>query len=170
MNSRFEKYLKMLEQDGVYPEQLQDTLDELHKSFASLSQDEQKYANIILHDVQSGDANLRDGMSLRDYISEYQYNAKNEEIKNLVELIGVDEIKLKELLAAGITERNFNEFGRFDDLKATVDRQKAKVYFEELEDGRIPPFKISMKVHNLLLDFVIRGGFEVEVVEESVEI
>jgi type I restriction enzyme R subunit len=167
MNSRFEKYLKMLDQDGVDPERLQDTLDELHKSFASLSQEEQKYANIFLHDVQSGDANLREGMSLRDYISEYQYKAKNEEIKKLVDFIGVDEAKLRELLAAGITERNFNEFGRFDDLKATVDRQRAKEYFEELEGIRIPPFKISMRVHNLLLEFVIRGGFEVEVAESD---
>lgn len=167
MNSRFEKYLKMLEQEGVDPDQLQDTLDELHKSFASLSQEEQKYANIFLHDVQSGDAKLRDGMSLRDYISEYQYNAKNEEIKKLVDLIGVDETKLRELIAAGITERNFNEFGRFDDLKSTVDRQRAKAYFEDLEGVRIPPFKISMRVHNLLLDFVIRGGFEVDVAESA---
>jgi type I restriction enzyme R subunit len=106
-------------------------------------------------------------MSLRDYISEYQYKAKNEEIKKLVDFIGVDEAKLRELLAAGITERNFNEFGRFDDLKATVDRQRAKEYFEELEGIRIPPFKISMRVHNLLLEFVIRGGFEVEVAESD---
>lgn len=28
---------------------------------------------------------------------------------------------------------NLNEFGRFDDLNATFDQQKAKIYFEDLE-------------------------------------
>ena len=52
MNTRFEKFLKTLKQNGVDSEQVQKTLDELHKSFASLSQDDQKYANIFIHDVQ----------------------------------------------------------------------------------------------------------------------
>lgn len=162
MNSRFDKFLKALEQEGIGSDYYQSTLDELHKSFASLNQEEQKYANIFLHDVQSGDANLREGMSLRDYISEYFYNAKNDEIKKLVELIGVDESKLRNMMDLGVTEYNFNEFGRFDDLKATTDKEKAKLYFEQLEGRSIPPFKVSMRVHNLLLKFVICGGFEVD--------
>jgi len=45
MNSRFEKFLKILQgEDG---EQVQKTLDELHKSFATLTQDEQKVAGIF---------------------------------------------------------------------------------------------------------------------------
>ncbi len=44
MNSRFEKYLKNLHQADITEEQLQASLDELHKSFATLTQDEQKYA------------------------------------------------------------------------------------------------------------------------------
>lgn len=47
MNSRFKKYIKAL-QAG---EEIAAVLDELHKSFASLTQEEQKYANIFLHDV-----------------------------------------------------------------------------------------------------------------------
>ena len=47
MNSRFEKYLKNLHQADVTEEQLQASLDELHKSFATLTQDEQKYAEIF---------------------------------------------------------------------------------------------------------------------------
>ena len=42
MNSRFSKYLKAL-QDGT---ETAAVLDELHKSFATLTQEEQKYANI----------------------------------------------------------------------------------------------------------------------------
>ncbi len=80
MNSRFEKYLKNLHQADITEEQLQASLDELHKSFATLTQDEQKYAEIFLHDVQRGEVVVEDGKTLRDYITEYQYKAKNDQI------------------------------------------------------------------------------------------
>ena len=69
MNSRFEKYLKTLKKDDIDGNLVQQTLDELHKSFASLVKDEQKYANIFLHDVQSGDVSIEDGYTFRDYIT-----------------------------------------------------------------------------------------------------
>lgn len=37
-----------------------------HKTFATLSQEEQKYANIFLHDIQRGDVEVTVGKSLRD--------------------------------------------------------------------------------------------------------
>src|SRR5699024_5274621 len=77
MNSRFEKYLRDLRQENIDPEEIQKTLNELHKSFASLSQEEQKFANIFLHDVERGEAGLVEGKSFRDYITEYQLSAKN---------------------------------------------------------------------------------------------
>jgi type I restriction enzyme R subunit len=161
MNTRFEKFLKTLKQEGIDSEQLQHTLDELHKSFASLTQEEQKYANIFLHDVQSGNIGIDTTKTFREYISEYQFKAKNAEIYNLVQAFGLDETKLRSLMNTNITELNINEYGRFDDLKNTIDKAKAKKYFEKLEDKAIPPFKINIKVHNLLQEFIISGGFEI---------
>ena len=161
MNSRFEKYLKILENGDLDIEQKQATLDELHKSFASLTQEEQKYANIFLHDVQNGDATLEAGKTFRDYITEYQYNAKNDQIKRISLLLGLDETKLRNMMNAGLNEININEFARFDDLKNTVDRQKAKEYLEQLEGVTIQNFRVNIKVHNLLLRFIVSGGFEI---------
>ncbi len=48
MNSNFEKWLKCLEQDD---EDLAAAREELHRSFASLSQDDQRFAELFLHDV-----------------------------------------------------------------------------------------------------------------------
>lgn len=55
INSRFVKFIKLLHQDGALQEEIRKAEDELHKTFATLSQEEQKYANISLHDIQSGD-------------------------------------------------------------------------------------------------------------------
>jgi type I restriction enzyme, R subunit len=161
MNSRFEKYLKTLKKEDLDGEHLQQTLDELHKSFASLTQEEQKFANIFIHDVQSGNASIKSGKTFREYITEYQFNAKNAEIYQISQVFGLDEVKLRNLMSSSISELNINEYGRFDDLKNTVDKTKAKEYFEKLESQPIPPFKINIKVHNLLQAFIISGGFEV---------
>ena len=42
MNSRFDKFLKNLNDKDVNQQELQNTLNELHKTFASLTQEEQK--------------------------------------------------------------------------------------------------------------------------------
>lgn len=161
MNSRFEKYLKELKQDNIDEQQLQRTLDELHRSFATLTQEEQKYANIFIHDVQSGNVEIEDGKSFRDYITEYRFRAKNEQVFQLANALGVDILKLESLMNANVTEANINEFGRFDDLKETVDRDKAKAYFEALEGKNIPAFRLSIKIEKLLKDFILRGGFDI---------
>ena len=71
MNSRFEKYLKLLNLEGASAEAVEQAETELHKTFATLSQEEQKYANIFLHDIQRGDVAITEGKTLRDYITEY---------------------------------------------------------------------------------------------------
>jgi len=155
MNSRFDKYLKILEQGDA--EETKKTLNELHKSFASLTQEEQKYANILLHDIQSGNISIDKNRTFKEYIAQYQANAENTQIMKLVEVFGLDADKLKEMLSTEVTETNLNEYGRFDELKDSVDKAKAKIFFEELEGVKIPPFKINMRVHNLLKDFVVDG-------------
>ena len=167
MNSRFEKYLKVLHQDDIDQDLLQETLDELHKSFATLTQEEQKYANIFVHDVQSGNAEIEDGKSFRDYITEYQFRAKTEQVRQLHIALGIDIPKLKNLLNAGITESNINEYGRFDDLKKTVDRDKAKAFFEALEGASLPAFRLSIKIEKLLKKFILSGGFDINVDENK---
>lgn len=74
----------------------------------------------------------------------------------------MDEKKLRNLMAANVTEASINEFGRFDDLKASVDEAKAKEYFEKLENAKIPPFRINIRAHNLLQEFILKGGFDIE--------
>jgi type I restriction enzyme R subunit len=168
MNSRFEKYLRTISQSGVGSGDIQKTVDELHKSFATLTQEEQKFANIFLNDVQRGDVTPEEGKTFRQYITEYLANAKNSQITEVVNVLGKTEdaniaafnAKLSRMMNAGVTTININEFGRFDDLKNCVDKARAKAYFEALEGASISVFKINMKVDKLLQDFIISGGFD----------
>ena len=54
MNSRFEKYIKLLHTEGTNEEVIENAEAELHKTFATLSQEEQKYANILARYSKGG--------------------------------------------------------------------------------------------------------------------
>ena len=160
MNSRFDKYRKIIDSGDVV--EIEKTLNELHKSFATLSQEEQKYANIFIHDIQNGDIQIDSNKTFREYVALYQANAENSQIMKLVELFGLDNEKLKEMINSNVTESNINDYGRFDDLKNSVDKTKAKVYFEELEGCKLPIPRVNIKVHNLLKEFILKGGYEIK--------
>ncbi|MEK5789299.1 HsdR family type I site-specific deoxyribonuclease [Acinetobacter johnsonii] len=157
MNSRFTKYLKALH-EGEKAVSVEDALNELHKSFAALTHDEQRIANIFLHDVQRGDVKLQEAKSFRDYITEYQFKAKEDEIHAIATSFGLDESKLRQLISAHVNENNINEFARFDALLNTVDKAKAKQYFEQEEGKPIPPFKVNVKVAAFLKEFVLKSS------------
>jgi len=153
MNSRFDKYLKELNQHQNSAS-IETTLNELHKSFASLTQSEQKYAKLFLHDLQRGDAQLIEGHSFRDYINIYKDNAENAQISAVVNALGLDKEKLIALMTDSVNEKNINDFGRFDALKESVDKAKARVYFEKQDGAIIPPFKLNIRIEQFLKQFI----------------
>lgn len=163
MNSRFEKYVKLLELDGATQESIEQAETELHKTFAMLSQEEQKYANIFLHDIQRGDVEVDKNKTLRDYITEYLTKAKDDQVHRISTVLGLDEMLLRNIMALKLNINNINEFGRFDELKKTVDKAKAKQYFETLEGTSIIPPKVNIKVDNLLREFILSDGIDIKI-------
>lgn len=159
MNSNFEKWLKCLEQDD---EGLATAREELHRSFASLSQDDQRFAELFLHDVERGDATLKEGMTLRDYITSYAHKAKNAQVERVVEALGINGELLTAMTALDLTEANINEFGRFDNLKDSVDKSRAKAFFEQKEGKSLPLFKVNTRAAALLKRFILEGGFDID--------
>lgn len=166
MNSSFEKYIKALDK-GSTPELIEKLLAELHRSFASLSQEEQKVAGRFLHEVQRGEVEIDTGRPFREYIMQRQEIAKNDEIEAIVKILGVDKAKLEELVLTNVTEMNLNAYDRFNKLKATIDKKKAKAYFEEQEGAPLPPPRVNIKADQLLRDFILSGGFALNEKEDS---
>lgn len=153
MNSRFDKFLKELNQHQDSAS-IEITLNELHKSFASLTQNEQKYAKLFLHDLQRGDAQLIEGHTFRDYINTYKDNAENAQLNAIVNALGLDKGLLIALMADSVNDKNLNEFGRFDALKESVDKAKAKIYFEKQDGVIISPFKLNICIDQFLKQFI----------------
>lgn len=160
MNSRFEKYLKLREQDDATEEMIEKAENELHKSFAVLKQEEQKYANMFLHDIESGDAILREGNSLRDYINEYQHRAEDDRVSRVSNVLGLNQQMLRDMMKLRLTENNINEFCRFDNLLKTVDKAKAKLFFEKIYNKKLVLPQVNRNIDLYLRKFILSGGLD----------
>ena len=145
MNARFEKWLKTI---GGTEEAA--ALEELHHSFATLSKEDQKFAELFLHDVQSGDIKLDPNLTLSDYITTYKQKDANDKVLKIIKDLGLDGDLLRAMLARKYTSENL-DLGRLNDLKETVDREKAKVYFNE---DRI--FYLNIRIDEFLRELITR--------------
>ncbi len=157
MNTRFEKFLKLIQ--GEYDQEALDkTLTDLHKSFSMLSSEEQKYANVFLHDIQAGNAKIIPGKTFRDYISDLMKGAENARIKRVVRRLGCYERLLREMLARKVTKETIEAHGKFDELKASVDNGKATEFFLVVERDNFRESRLAMLVDAYLRYFLLSGG------------
>ena len=101
-------------------------------------------------------------MTLRDYITSYAHMAKNVQVQRVVEALGIKGDLLTAMASLDLTESNINEFGRFDDLKDSVDKARAKAFFEQKEGKSLSPFKVNARAAALLKRFILEGGFDID--------
>lgn len=120
MNARFEKWLKTI---GGTEEAA--ALEELHHSFATLSKEDQKFAELFLHDVQSGDIKLDSDLALSDYITTYKQKDANDKVLKIIKDLGLDGDLLRAMLARKYTSENL-DLGRLNDLKEQSIGKKPK--------------------------------------------
>ncbi len=157
MNANFVKWLKALDEGA----DMQKATEVLHRSFATLSQEEQRFAELFLHDVERGDVVVEEGKTLRDYITDYAHQEKNEQISKLITAFGLNEEQLRQMMRLDLTENNLNEYARFDELKATIDKDKAADFFNS--DGYpVASFTVNMLASKLLKEFILEGGFDID--------
>ncbi|MDD6177727.1 MAG: hypothetical protein PUB15_07240 [Ruminobacter sp.] len=163
MNEQFVIYKKNLEQKNVSKEQLNNCLAELHKRYAFLPQEKQKYAEIFIHDIESGNIELDPNKEFIDYIDDYEKSAQNRLVSEVIEGLGVDGKLLKEMLSLRLTEANYNDYARFDTLKNSINKEKAKSFLEKLEKGKKVPLPlVPIKISKLLKNFILNGGSKLE--------
>ena len=155
INSKFVKFVKQLYTEGPGSELTKEALKELHKTFATLPQKDQRTAVLILHDIQSGDLKMESGKTIQDYINEYQLKELYEQMKILTEATGVNLSMLKNIMTSGVTEENLDDFNRFSDLRITIDITKTKVFLEKITGGDIASPFVMARWTKVLKDFIL---------------
>lgn len=156
LNSKFEKYLRDLTQENISQEELDKSLSELNNAFAYLSIEQQKYANIFIHDIASKNVEIESGKAFIEYVTEYQCKVKNDLISKISEELGLDESLLRRMMGLNLNELNINEFGNFDALKKSVNVEKAREYFKKEENCYLPIPIVNVKVDKLLRNLIIK--------------
>ena len=160
MVNNFRKYLRLLKIENVTEDELNSALDELHSSFAILTQEEQKAANDIITDIRAGILAVDENATIKDVIAERLNQTKMGYIRGLHEALGVDVDLVRRIMNFKNTETTINEFGRFDEIMNTVVEADAKKYFEQKE-GVNPGWKYRQKAAALLKKFILSEGFDV---------
>lgn len=158
LNSRFEKYQKILTQPDVDPAEKEAMLEQLHKAFASLSQEEQKYANLFLHDVEAGDVRMEPDCTFMDYIHQYANAERKRQVGKVTKYFGIPEEVVCQMLDAHVNEQNYNAYGRFDDVKKYIVKEDAATYITALEGKKVPPFRVNNMAESILKEFFLSDG------------
>lgn len=155
INSKFIKFVKNLYTTGPGSEEVKIAQAELQNAFASLNQRDQRTAQRILHDIESGDLRLSPGKTIYDYIIDYQKRECDQQVYTLAEATGLNITNLKELINKGTTAENINEHGRFDALVATLDKAKAVDFLKKVTGQDIPRRFVITNMSNILRRFIL---------------
>lgn len=158
IETKFKMYLKQINLGDK--EAIEKALKDLHGTFASLSQNEQKLAKQIIYDLQSGTIHIDKSKTFRDCLNEYLDRQFNDMIYNISNALGIDEAQLREMMNLHLDESNINSFGRFDALKSTIDINKAMKFFSKSETN-ITKKKAKILSDELLERFILSGGFDI---------
>lgn len=155
MNSRFKQFIKDLNAGNA--EAKQRNLDELHKSFAALSQEDQSFARQFLNDVENGLA-VEENKNLSDYIAEYKAKSYNDKISEISKGMGLNPDKLRFLINLHPTESKINEFNRYDELFCDLNLDKARTYLEKkLGKALAKKREVKMEADAFLREVILNG-------------
>lgn len=158
MNARFDKYIEELKNND--PVLIEKTLNELHKSFASLGQEKQKYADIFLNDVQANKIKLDKNKTFQDYVIEYMNVARDNRFNKFCTNYGINQEAFQVFLDK-YNPMNPNEFGRKDRLMENIDVDVAKNYLQKKENKTFKKFEVIMRIDEDIIKFINDDTYEI---------
>lgn len=154
MDSKFKKYVKEIQINGKDGEFVYTLLNEVRKSFAFLNQDDQKIANIIIHEIQSGDLVLNSDSTFIDILNSYKNRKRDDNIREFSERWGIPEDELRKFVDENNNYNNINEYGRLDNLLNITSLDKTIKYYFEHYNQKLNNIKARKKLIDELKAFI----------------
>ena len=155
INEKFIKFVKNLYTTGPGSELVKKAQSDLHTAFASLSQRDQRTAQRILHDVESGDLHLVKDKTIYDYILDYQKRECDQQVYTLAEATGLDVNRLKDLITKDTTAENINEHGRFDELIKTLNKALTVDFLKKVTGQDVPKRYVITNLSSIVRRFIL---------------
>ena len=110
----------------------------------------------------TGGFTIDENRSFMDYVTEYETNAENDQIRKLSSAFGIDEYKLRNIMISTTSEANLNEFGKYEELLDTVNLEQSKATLEKMYGRELKTYEINLKVDELLRKFILEDGFDID--------
>lgn len=159
LDSKFKKFIKVKQSGNCVD--TEKALNDLHKSFSTLTQEEQRFANIIIHDIHTGVLIIDGSKAFMDYIYEYQNQAKEDQISKFADAFNLAQSEFRTFVK-NADRNNINEYGKLDILKSHMDKQHFKKYLKEKYGIELSIPQLSIKIDKLIYDFIETDGFDID--------
>jgi len=134
-------------------EREEELLKELEKNLSTLSEDDQNLAREIIRDIETGRLGVEEGKTFRDYIASYGESRKNREIRDVVEKLGVDEEKLRDLVMN--KPKYYKEGGRAIALENSIDDELARIYYQRVHHREGTNLQAIRYTKKVLKEFIM---------------
>lgn len=152
LEERFKKYLISLNNK----EDVQKIKEELAQTFPSLPQKQQKYAIILLNEIDNGIIKLESNKKFIDYLNDYIKDLKDTKILKFSKILGIDAELVEEKLL--IYNSNDRQQAIRKETKEKSNKETVKAYFEEKEGKEIDGFSVNLKLSSLIEEFFESNG------------
>lgn len=160
MKSNFKKYVKELQTNGPDANIVVELLNVLRSSFASLNQEDQKIANIIIHDIQAGSLIIKEDDEFDALLERYKSTTRSTNISKFCDMWGIPEGDFVNFLSQYTTINEINSFGRFDKLIAKIDKVKARQTASRRSGKNETTFQTMIILKEIIKKFLISECME----------
>lgn len=156
--------------DGKPEEEITAALEALHSTYPHLSAADQADAERAVSGIRRGTLEVHMDWTCMDYVSHVREMDFQKQAAALADGFGVYAGDLAALVRARPDADDINEYGRFDELVAKVDAQRARRTLETLSGRAVKAKDVMPAVDAVLRRFVLENGCDVaQAVREEVE-
>lgn len=153
MNAKFDKFLAAwYSGDQKLIEQIE---QELHITFATFSQQDQKIADIILFEIKNGKFTSDKTKTIKDYIIDYKNKIADNKKEQIVNCFGLNRVCLNDLLSKDLKEQNINEYNTLDTLYKSGNLAMAENFFYEKTKEKWSKKEVNIQMKKIIRNFVL---------------
>lgn len=160
MESNFTKYISEIQIDGPDGETARKLLDILRRSFSSLSQEDQKLANIIINKIQFGDLKVEEGETFHDILASFRDDKRNSAITAFCKKWCLPEDRFRVFESQYISLSRIDESGNLEKLKSACDRESLVKKLSQEKGKPVKPIEATIALDIAIRNFMASNCME----------
>lgn len=163
LQSKYSQFIKDIT-NGASHDEIMRMKDEVRANFATLDEDDQKTADIILNDILSGklEGGVDPNKTLKDYIDLYNHNILMKRIDQLCNDFGFEKKLIVMTMKYDLTNESLNRYNRFSRIMHTRNFELSKETLTREWHKDIPEFRVDQYLDTILRSFLVSHGAAIE--------